>query len=419
MKLTEFLILFIIIASFAVLYNIYVVKETFNGTSTTATANTTTIPNLSKALFILTAYPDPNLQAATYSGATHTWSNAVVGTKNSFAVTGPVVPVSLIDSNKNVIGLPMNNVKLVGPPSESFSIVDAIGNPTYKLGSFTYSFYAAINSLPQPSADPTVTVKPIVLFKMFAENPNQFVFSISAKDATHVTFNVTLSKTLYSWDIETASVVGTGKHLFTVTFDSVSNALNMYKDTQAFTSPVSSYLPITLGPSHVHINSNSDWDATLFIFMFFSSAFSSTDIGALNEYVNRQSSGYYTDIANANAAAASTTTTYQQQLQDMANALAAAQNSCSNVTVIAPASAVVTPAEPKWQINMAGGGNIVPQDLTCGSLNIAPLSATTTSSSSVTKQSLPDKWVVPSGSTSVIGNGQSSTIGSFLFGKWI
>jgi hypothetical protein len=375
-----------------------------------------TLPRVSDLVLLLTSFKDdafPSTTTGTYSKLTQKWINGIVGATNTFVITGPSIPNDVVDAVGKPIGLSLKNLKLTGPSSDVFSMVDASGNNTFTLGSFTAAMYVNINSL---ASTDTVT-----LFRMYAETPNRLEWSIApGSDAKHMNVNVIIDTTLYTWEVELAALVASGPSLLTIVFDQADKSLKLYMGMRMFTATVPMYDPIRLGNSPVEINSTANLDASLLAFLFYKAPMGQADVAQLNDYMFKQAGGFYSALSNIQAVAAAqasalatlvldTNSTYQAQLSTCSADLEKAKAAkCTETTK--PSHSKRKPV-PKWQVNMDGAENIDASDLKCGLLNVDQYKAgpskaggsnksntysSASSSSSAPSFDLPSKWTVPS-----------------------
>ena len=330
-------------------------------------ATSTSIPQLQKLLFYLTSFSDTNpafKQTPTYVTTSQRWENSIVGSTDWFNINGTPVPASLTDSSGKSVGFALKNMKLIGPSSDAFSIIDSNGTNTFVLSSFSISIYCNIKTLSFAQSSNKQTI-----FKMYAETPNKLEWYISPVDTAHVNMNVVLDTTLYTWSVEKASLVSVGNTLLTITFDNDSTVktLKFYIGTRVFISSVDTYTPITLGNSSVEINSDMALDAKMYAFLYYNTALTIEDIVKLNEYMFNQTSGFYAELNNLQTTAQANVTSLSNLLLDTANTYKSQISTCNSQLTAMQAKCVTnststdttdsTTKNTKWQINMEGNAN--------------------------------------------------------------
>lgn len=213
-----------------------------------------------------------------YSGSGVPMWRSLVNEDIVFSVIGTALP------NTIEKGLPMIGVRLIGPPSENV----APPNTGYVLPSFTVAWYALWKSL---NFD---TKAPIILLRMFAENPNHVQLSVREVDANNVAFDAVVgnASTVHSWTIPKTTVItqGTGT-LYSFVYNreerkitlAIGNTVTYSKDIEA--------VDIKLGNTPMDINFNQNWDADLKSFMYYRAPLSLTDMTSLTTYITDQASG--------------------------------------------------------------------------------------------------------------------------------
>lgn len=214
---------------------------------------------------------------ATFSGSGVPMWRSLVNEDVYFHVVGTNLP-STIEG-----GLPMLGTRLLGPPSENA----ALANTNYVLPSFTAAWFAKWKSLDFD------TDAPIVLLRMFAENPNHVQISVRQIDSTTVSFDVVVgnANSVYSWSIPKTTLLSQGNgtlYAFVYNREEKKISFNI-GSTIKYPRVLTETAIIKLGNTPMDLNYNQNWAADLKAFMFYRTAVS--DFASLHEYLSQQASG--------------------------------------------------------------------------------------------------------------------------------
>lgn len=238
-----------------------------------------TIPYKDKVYIYLSSFSGTQSDHATsvYSGSGVPMWRSLVNEDVYFNVIGTDLPSTLAN------GLPMKGTRLVGPPSENA----AYPNTAYVLPSFTIAFYAKWKTLDFD------TDAPIILFRMFAENPNHVQVSLKEVDSNNVSLDVVVgnASSVYSWTIPKTTLLtqGTGT-LYTFVYNKEEKKISFnIGSTIKYPRVLTDAAVVKLGNTPMDINFNQNWDADLKSFMFFRDAI--TDFSTLDSYMVDQASG--------------------------------------------------------------------------------------------------------------------------------
>lgn len=238
-----------------------------------------TIPSMDKLYIYLSSFSGIQSDGSTsvFSGAGVPVWRSLVNEDVVFNVIGTDLPATIEN------GLPMKGTRLVGPPSENA----AYPNTNYVLPSFTIAWYAKWKSLDFD------TEAPIILFRMFAENPNHVQVSVREVDSNTVSLDAVVgnASSVYSWNIPKTTLLtqGTGTlYAFVYNREEKKISFNIgstIKYPRVLTDPV----VVKLGNTPMDINYNQNWDADLKAFMFYRDAL--LDFNSMDNYMIEQASG--------------------------------------------------------------------------------------------------------------------------------
>lgn len=214
---------------------------------------------------------------AVYSGSGVPMWRSLVNEDVTFHVIGTNLPTSIEK------GLPMKGTRLVGPPSEDA----AYPNTAFVLPSFTVAWYANWKSLDFE------TDAPIILFRMFAENPNHVQISLREKDSTNVYLDAVIGNAanVYSWEIPKTTLLTQGAGtLYAFVYNREEKKITFNIGSSIKYPRVLPEAPtVKLGNTAMDINYNQNWDAELKAFMFYRAAIS--DFSTVFDYLGEQASG--------------------------------------------------------------------------------------------------------------------------------
>lgn len=238
-----------------------------------------TIPFKDKLYIYLSTFSglQSDHSTAVYSGSGVPMWRSLVNEGVYFNVIGTNLPTTIEK------GLPMKGTRLVGPPSEEA----AYPGTGYILPSFTVAWYANWKSLDFD------TDAPIILFRMFAENPNHVQVSVREIDSTTVSLDVVIGNAshVYNWSIpKTTLLTQGGATLYTFVYNREEKKISFNIGSTIKYPRVLSEAPvIKLGNTAMDINYNQNWDADLKAFMFYRTSL--LDFGTMYDYLGEQASG--------------------------------------------------------------------------------------------------------------------------------
>lgn len=247
------------------------------------------VPKRSDLKLYITRTSDITLQGnVVYDVNTNRWANMMYG-NSFFSVIG--IPPGIDAFRKS--GLPLKNIVLRGPKSEDLGYQDPNEPVTYTIDTFTFAWLIDIRSLTIDS-----NVKPLILFKMFAETPSVLQVEIAPGNGNTDMFNLicTVGTQLYTWSVARTSLIGLGPTFITISYskaaDSGARSITLYLGNRVFRQNVSDHTKIKLGNSMVEMNSNGNIDAKLSCFMFFKKDLNNSEVKQLMDYITQTSSGY-------------------------------------------------------------------------------------------------------------------------------
>lgn len=266
-----------------------VIPENFNEITNASSDFDTRFPhyNASKVFAYVSAFSRvlsrENASIPVYSVGTMRWHD-LINTNDFNIQTSTSLPASLI-SNNNVVGLPLNNIKLENiSPSEAFGKDPSTG--LYELGKFSVSFFMKWNTL-------TTSTQDKILFEMFAETPNYVALKFANVTSTSVTMQVILGDvdTMYTWEVPKSTLMSNGNNtLYTFVFNPDTKTMSVFIGFNEYKKTIATVPTIRLSNSKLAINSNRNIDATLKAFVFFKDvALSMSDLISLNDYFVRES----------------------------------------------------------------------------------------------------------------------------------
>ncbi len=241
----------------------------------------------------------------TFSGTGVPIWRSLVNEEVYFNVVGTDLPASIAG------GLPMLGTRLIGPPSEN----TAFPNTNYILPSFTVAWYANWKSLEFD------TDAPIILLRMFAENPNHVQVSVRQVDSNTVSLDAVVgnASSVYSWEIPKTTLLtqGTGTlYAFVYNREEKKISFNI-GSTIKYPRVLTDAAVVKLGNTPIDINYNQNWNADLKAFMFYRAAV--TDFTTIYEYLGQQASGVKLLESTAVAATEALEKTTTLSDEDLAN----------------------------------------------------------------------------------------------------
>ncbi len=274
----------------------------------------TTLAN-NKVFAYLSAYTNKitrnNNQVDVYNSASSTWRDIVNGHDFSLRTLDNTtnIPTSLTDSSTNWKGLSLRGIGLIGPRSETMG--SDYANNVFEVPSFSVACYMKWNSLNTPNDGD------IVLFEMFAENPNYISWTISKSDSQNVIMKVVLgdANTVHKWTIPKSTLMSNGQPtLYTLTYDKANKLITIYVGlSSTFKKTLSSVVPILLANTPIRVNSNKNMDAVLSAFVMYKDlVLGGADIQKLNSYFMDKAGG--ADVVLAQAQSQINEATTQNQL---------------------------------------------------------------------------------------------------------
>jgi hypothetical protein len=243
--------------------------------------------------YLNTSNPNPeyNSDEISYDSSTQRWKNHIKDVEPFILISsdnGSNIPVSM-EATK---GLPIKNIKLSGPPSDSLTKYISASN--YNLGSFTFSFYVKFNSIDFSTRDR------YNILNVYLEHPNQLIVAMEKLDNDNVNIIVTVGETNYTIKIAKTTFLTGSNLLLTVSFNKDTNKLGVYIGDIDYITPnttqVTSTDSLIVGNSNIIINKDSDWNVNLYAFMYFSTSMTIDDHKELNSYLTRQHSGIINEI---------------------------------------------------------------------------------------------------------------------------
>lgn len=280
------------------------------------------IPNKENLVYYLSSFSDFTSYSSNqpnYVMETQKWHNHMTNTTPFTMISNTG---SLPSSIKPPAGLLITPITLRGPSA------DSLVNTDYELTSFTFSFYAKINSLTlQENTE-------IELLNVSMEAPNYLKVSI-IQDPT-VSVNIQMIITLgiatnrYIIPIPKSTLISNGSNvLISISYNKAETPkpkVYVYIGTVTPVSAEISSPPILkLGNTAIIINRYKTWDAKLFAFMYFKNAITTTIQNNLVEYFSRQVAGLDVIVQNINSLAAN-------QIEQINNILSGQSTSLQNIT---------------------------------------------------------------------------------------
>lgn len=269
--------------------------------------NNAVIPYSDKMYIYLSSFSgvQSDQSTLTFSGNGVPIWRSLVNEEVYFNVVGTDLPSSIAG------GLPMLGTRLIGPPSEN----TAFPNTNYILPSFTAAWYANWKSLEFE------TDAPIILLRMFAENPNHVQISVRQVDSNTVALDAVVgnASSVYSWEIPKTTLLtqGTGTlYAFVYNREEKKISFNI-GSTIKYPRVLTDTAVVKLGNTPVDINYNQNWNADLKAFMFYRSAI--TDFSTIYEYLGQQASGVKLMESTAAAATEALQQTTTLSDEDLAN----------------------------------------------------------------------------------------------------
>lgn len=238
-----------------------------------------TIPYKDKLYIYLSSFSgmQSDHSTAVYSGSGVPMWRSLINEDVFFSVIGTNLPTTIEK------GLPMKGTRLVGPPSENA----AFPNTGYVLPSFTVAWYANWKSLEFE------TSAPIILFRMFAENPNHVQISLREVDASSISLDVVVgnASNVYSWTIPKTTLISQGAGtLYSFIYNREEKKISFnIGSTIKFPRVLTESAVVKLGNTAMDINFNQNWDADLKAFMFYRGVI--TDFNVMFDYLGEQASG--------------------------------------------------------------------------------------------------------------------------------
>lgn len=241
--------------------------------------DSSTIPSKDKVYIYLSSFSSTQSDRSTsiFSGSGVPIWRSLVNEDVLFNVIGTDLPSSI------KTGLPMKGTRLVGPPSENA----AAPNTGYVLPSFTVAWYAKWKSLDFD------TEAPIILFRMFAENPNHVQLSVREVDSNTVSFDAVVgnASSTYSWNIPKTTLLTQGAGtLYTFIYNREEKKISFNIGSSIkYPRVLTESTIVKLGNTPMDINFNQNWDADLKAFMFYRDAL--VDMPSIDNYMAEQASG--------------------------------------------------------------------------------------------------------------------------------
>lgn len=328
--------IFVAIGFGIVIYYYLKSKNNLEHFADTSTSSIVTLPQEDKLVFNLNSF----LKPSTYANGK--WIDSVDNTRgfNLVAAVNGTLPDMILPSQ----GLNLKNAYLIGPSSQILNT----SAETYKLGSFTFVFYAKIDDInfmvtPNYDSSSNVISTPtnILIYEMKAQTPN--VFKLYLRPSTSITSvdivlelgNINNTSSKYIWTVSKDKFKGTSGSpvMYGITADIATNIITLYIGSPELTTSfvdkktlAQNSLPFTLAPdaTTIHMNdfTKSTIVANVFAFLFYKSVLSSSDMTLLNTYLDQRVSGYYDMIMEKNALAnekAKTEGTLNKALSELDN----------------------------------------------------------------------------------------------------
>ena len=334
--------------------------ETGGTTTTSYTEDITKLPKASTVQFYLTSFSDlPNYEGVlkVYSGAETKWHN-FIRAATDFTMIGTGIPGSIREmaegeETNSSIGLPLKTIKLVGPSSTLACGASETAAASTILSSFSVMFYGRFNSITFDASN-----KSIVLFQMFAENPNHIKWSITPKDNANCYIELVLgnTNTTYRWIIPKTTLMSNGNPtLYGLVYSvgSVKRTFTVYVGTNKYTASSTDMTPIRLGYTPMEINSTTNADMILQSFVYMNSVLVDADIPAWSEYFVNQSGGLARTLRFLKDTYASEITTLNNQLTNQTNSVDDLQKALEECRAKMPAQTYEDKKE-KWKIQLDG-----------------------------------------------------------------
>jgi hypothetical protein len=203
-----------------------------------------------------------------------------------FNIIGTNLPAKL--RNPPIFGLNMNNVRMIGPPSESV----AFPNSGYVLPNISVCFFAKWRTV-------NLTA-PLVLFRMYAETPNHVSVTVSPLDATNVKLSVVCGnfEKSYDWVVPKSTLITQGPGaLYSFVYNKDANTVTFYVGATTLPSQtLDTKIDIKLSNSPIEINYSQNWDAQLQALLICRGIVTPTDITATTEYFLGLGNGKHEEV---------------------------------------------------------------------------------------------------------------------------
>jgi len=339
---------------------------TTEGTGATGVGTTSYIESISRlpkaaaVKFYLTSFSDlPNYEGArsVYSGAETKWNNFIRDATH-FTLIGTGIPSSIRqmaegESSYSSVGLPLKTIKLIGPSSTLACGVSETAAATTLLNSFSVMFYGRFNSI-----EFSDTSKSIVLFQMFAENPNHIKWSITQKDATNCYIELVLGNvnTTYRWLVPKSTLLSNGNPtLYSLVYSvaDVKRTFTIYIGTNKYTASSTDMTPIRLGYTPMEINSTTNMDMILQSFVYMNNVLADADIPVWSEYFVNESGGLARTLKFLKDTYATEITTLNTQLANQTNSVDDLQKALEECKAKMP-DVLLEDKKEKWKIKLDG-----------------------------------------------------------------
>jgi hypothetical protein len=328
--------------------------------------NISSLPKASSIRYYLTSFSDnTNYGHKSYVPEEMRWYNYIEDV--SFNLVGrlpnDIRRVLTGETAVSPIGLPIKAVKLIGPASSRATCSAAVGGASVQdLGAFTVSFFGRMNAL-----DLNDTNRSIVLFQMFAENPNHIRWSLTHRDAANCYIEVVLGNvnTTYRWLVPKSTVLSNGNAtLYTLVYSvfDVKRTITVYIGTNKYVASSTDMTPIRMGNTPMEINSSSNLDMILQAFFYANTAFAEADLPTWTEYFINESGGLSRTLKFLKDTYATEINTLSSQLANQTNSVEDLQQLLDACRAKLPPLAGLEEKKDKWKIKMEGDADISTED---------------------------------------------------------
>lgn len=329
------------------------------------------IPNKSNLRIYLTTFSDKakfNETVDIYNPMAQKWNNYMTEDQGFFIVSTQVLPATIKVPN----GLALKDKTLNGMRS------DEINKADYLLKSFTSTFFLRINSITFTKPEDVIEI-----FNIFVESPNYVRFTLEPITVNNVisTTNVRVNlqvggyENKYSFVIPIDTLKSNGNSVvISMVYDGTGTAdakLKLYIGDTEYEKVYTPIPTLQLGNSRIRINGYSNFDATLFSFMYFAAPLSLEQHKDIITYLNKQQSGVSHIISEVARMTEKQLETLRTFVSDQTLTVDDLRDKLSKCTAESAARGPAPEEEFKYNISMLGRSSISTKDLeSCSILKI-------------------------------------------------